>query len=87
LVASNVLITDSDHVVEVDGEPVTRNGKLVSKPVVIGNNCWIGQNAVILKGVIIGNNCVIGANSVVTKDVPDNTIVAGNPARIILKNV
>jgi len=85
LAASNVLITDSDHVVETAGIPVTKNFKLKSKPVVIGNNCWIGQNAVILKGVTIGDNCIIGANSVVVKDVDKNSVVAGNPASLIRK--
>jgi acetyltransferase-like isoleucine patch superfamily enzyme len=52
-------------------------------PVRIGNKAWIGARAIILKGVTIGEGAVIGAGSVVTKDVPDWTIVAGNPARII----
>lgn len=51
--------------------------------VVIGNNVYIGNNACIMPGVTIGNNVVIGAASVVTKNVPDNVVVAGNPARII----
>ncbi len=49
----------------------------------IGNKAWIGARAIILKGVTIGEGAVAGAGSVVTKDVPDWTIVAGNPARII----
>jgi len=49
----------------------------------IGNNCYIGNHAIILPGVTIGNRCVIGANSVVTKCVPDNSVVAGNPARLV----
>jgi serine acetyltransferase len=49
----------------------------------IGNNVFIGQNAMILKGVTIGNNVIIGANSLVNKDIPDNTVYAGNPARYI----
>ncbi len=85
LMASNVLITDSDHVVESNGLPVTKNSKFNTRPVVIGNNCWIGQNVVILKGVTIGDNCIIGANSVVTRNVESNSIVAGNPARLIKK--
>ena len=80
--ASNVLITDSDHVVE-PGVPVTRNTRLRTKPVRIGDNCWLGQNAVILKGVTIGDHCVIGANSVVTSDVPSGSVAVGNPARVI----
>ncbi len=83
LAASNVLFTDSDHVVEQDGIPVTRNQKLISRPVKIGNNCWFGQNAVVLKGVTIGDNCTIGANSVVTRSFGSNSVIAGNPARLI----
>ncbi|MGR2667470.1 acyltransferase [Vibrio campbellii] len=49
----------------------------------VGDNVFIGTRAMILPGVTIGNNCIIGANSVVTRDVPDNTVVGGNPARII----
>ena len=51
--------------------------------VIIGDNCFIGMNALILKGSVIGNNVIVGAGSVVVKDVPDNCVVAGNPARII----
>lgn len=49
----------------------------------IGDNVFIGANATILPGVCIGNNSVVGANSVVTKSVPENTVVAGNPAKIV----
>lgn len=51
--------------------------------VVIGDNVWIGDKATILSGVTIGDGAVIGANSVVTKDVPEYSVVAGNPAKII----
>lgn len=54
-----------------------------SGKVTIGNNVFIGMNSTILKGVSIGNNVIIGANSLVNKDVPDNVVVAGNPAKII----
>ena len=47
----------------------------------IGDNCHIGMNAVIMPGVTIGRNCIVGACAVVTHDVPDNTVVAGVPAR------
>ncbi len=49
----------------------------------IGDNCNIGWNAIILPGVTIGKNCVIGAGAVVTKDIPDNSVAAGCPARVI----
>ncbi|MEM7780750.1 MAG: DapH/DapD/GlmU-related protein [Pseudomonadota bacterium] len=53
----------------------------------IGKNCFIGGESLILPGITIGDNCVIGAGSVVTKDVPDRTIVAGNPAQVIKEDI
>lgn len=53
------------------------------EPITIGDNVWFGGHCTVLPGVTIGNNAVIGAGSVVTKDVPDNAVVAGNPARIL----
>ncbi|MCB0501084.1 MAG: hypothetical protein KDD32_00210 [Bacteroidetes bacterium] len=51
----------------------------------IKDKAWIGFNVIILKGVTIGEGAVVGAGSVVTKDVPDYTIVVGNPAKLIKK--
>jgi maltose O-acetyltransferase len=56
-----------------------------SKPVTIGNDCWIGGGSIILPGVTIGSGVTVGAGSVVTKNVPDNVLVAGNPAKIVRK--
>ncbi|MGN1051910.1 MAG: sugar O-acetyltransferase [Candidatus Scatosoma sp.] len=56
---------------------------IISKPVQIGKNVWIGTGAIVLPGVTVGDNAVIGAGSVVTKDVAENTVVAGNPAKPI----
>lgn len=53
------------------------------KPVIIGNNVFIGAHTTILKGVTIGNNSIIGACSVITKNIPANEIWGGNPARLI----
>ncbi|WP_315854347.1 DapH/DapD/GlmU-related protein [Rubripirellula lacrimiformis] len=47
------------------------------------SKCWIGMNATILKGIVVGEGAVVGAGAVVTRDVPDWTVVAGNPARVI----
>ena len=57
--------------------------QLITKPITIGKNSFIGARAMVLPGVEIGENAIIGAQSVVTKDVGTNEIVAGNPARKI----
>lgn len=49
----------------------------------IGINCFIGANSIILPGITVGNSVVVAAGAVVTRDVPDNSMVAGNPARIV----
>ncbi|MBW8359993.1 MAG: acyltransferase [Weeksellaceae bacterium] len=54
-----------------------------SSPILIKSNAWIGMNCIILKGVTIGEGSIVGAGSVVTKDVPDWTVVGGNPARVL----
>ena len=53
------------------------------KPVIIGNDVWIGARVTILPGVRVGNGAIIGAGAVVTKDVPEYAVVGGNPARVI----
>lgn len=63
---------------------MTRNVRLHTR---IGENCFIGGQSLILPGVTIGDQCIVGAGSVVTKSVPSNTIVAGNPAKVLRDNV
>jgi acetyltransferase-like isoleucine patch superfamily enzyme len=86
LLGSRILITDHDHgtteKVSLQLPPLER--KLHSKgPVIIKNNVWIGDGVSILAGVTIGENSIIGTNSVVAKSVPANSILVGNPARLI----
>lgn len=63
-------------------DPVNRRGMLC-QPILIKRNAWIGAGATILPGVTVGENAVVAAGAVVSKDVPDNTVVAGIPAKVI----
>lgn len=83
LTAPNVHITDRNHEYADITTPIISQGWFSKGPVIIDDGCWIGANAVIIGPVHIGKNCVIGANSVVNKDVPDYSVVAGNPIKII----
>ncbi len=79
-IAPNVSIYTAGHPVH----PESRNsGYEYGIAITIGDNVWIGGNAVIMPGVTIGDNVVIGAGSIVTKDLPSNVIAAGNPCRVI----
>jgi len=80
MIAPNVTITTTGHPVDPE---LRRPGNQFSIPVRIGNDVWIGSNAVILPGVTIGDNSVIGAGSVVTHDIPANVVAVGNPCRVL----
>ena len=79
MLGPNVGIYTAGHSIE----PVDRNKTGYGLPIQLGNNVWIGGSSVILAGIHIGDNSIVAAGSVVTKDVPADTIVGGNPARII----
>ncbi len=79
MIGPNVSIIASGHPIE----PSQRRSLVVGKPIVIERNVWIAAGATIVGGVTVGENSVVAAGSVVTKDVPPNTLVGGNPARVI----
>jgi maltose O-acetyltransferase len=60
-----------------------RRKQELGKPIEIGSDVWVGGGAIICPGVRIGSRCVIGAGSVVTRDIPEGTLAAGNPCRVI----
>jgi len=62
---------------------VNKTGEYIIGKVKIGNNVFLGANAVVLPGVTIGDNCMIGANSVVAKNIPANMVASGNPAQVL----
>ncbi len=82
MLAPRVYILDVDHVFDRSDIPIAEQGYDVA-PVVIGDDVWIGTQAVICKGVSIGHGAVIGANSVVTRDIPAMAVAAGLPAKVI----
>lgn len=55
----------------------------ITKPIVVGDNVYFGNNVIVLPGVTIGSNVILGAGAVVTKDIPDNSVAAGVPAKVI----
>lgn len=90
LIASKVFISDTNHgnySGEIQDSPITKPSErhLFSSTVNIGDRVWIGENVVILAGSRIGDGCIIGANSVVKDEWPNNTILAGIPARALKK--
>ncbi len=84
LTASFVCILTSNHGWQEVDLPIMDQPSTYKK-VVIGDDCWIGYNVIILAGVHIGKHVTVGAGSVVTKDLPDYSICAGNPCRVIKK--
>lgn len=82
LLAPNVSIYTAGHPIHPDSR---NSGYEYGIPITIGDNVWIGGNAVIMPGVTIGNNVVIAGGSVVTKDIPDWCVAAGNPCKVIRK--
>jgi acetyltransferase-like isoleucine patch superfamily enzyme len=79
MIGPNVSIITAGHPLE----PSQRRAATIGKPIVIERNVWIAAGATIIGGVTVGENSVVAAGSVVTSDVPPNTLVGGNPARVI----
>jgi acetyltransferase-like isoleucine patch superfamily enzyme len=79
MIGPNVSLITSGHPLA----PSQRRAGVIAKPIAIERNVWIAAGATIIGGVTVGENSVVAAGSVVTKDVPPNTLVGGNPARVI----
>ena len=83
MMGPDVCIYTVNHAFDRTDVPMNQQGFAAEKPVVIGDDVWIGARAIILPGTRVGTGAVIGAGAVVTKDVPDYAVVGGNPARIL----
>ena len=81
-IAAHTVIVPAEHNVSAEGKALFESG-ISAHGIEIGDNVWLGSGVVILDGVHIGRSSIVGAGSVVTKSVPDNTTVAGVPAREI----
>lgn len=79
MIGPNVSLITSGHPLA----PSKRRSGVTAAPIVIGRNVWIAAGAIVIGGVTIGDNAVVAAGSVVTRDVPPDTLVAGNPARVV----
>jgi len=80
--AQGIVVTALNHNFSDTTARIDQQG-VSTRPVTIGDDVWIGANAVILPGVTIGCHCVVAAGAVVSKDVPDNTLVGGVPAKVL----
>jgi acetyltransferase-like isoleucine patch superfamily enzyme len=78
LIGHNAVLATLNH----NPDPEKR-ANLIPSPIHIGNKVWLGANVTVLPGVSIGDGSIIAAGSVVTKDVPENSVAAGNPAKVI----
>lgn len=84
LIGANCKIIDNDfHPLEAEKRRENRPEDIRKRPVKIGEKCFIGANCLILKGVTLGDNCIVGAGSVVSGSFPSNSVIAGNPAKLI----
>lgn len=85
-IGGNVKILDNDfHPIDPEARRKDIKEQIGTRPVKIGRNCFVGCNALILKGTVLGDNCVVGAGAVVSGIFEDNSVIAGNPARVIRK--
>lgn len=83
MMAPDVSIFTTNHNTERTDIPMCQQGNAAEKPVVIGNDVWIGTRATIMGGVTVGDHSIIAAGAVVTKNVPEYAIVGGVPAKVI----
>lgn len=82
--AQNVVMSGLNHSYQDVNLPISMQ-PVTTKPIVIMDETWVGANVFVAAGVTIGKHCVVAGGSVVTKDIPDYSVAAGNPARIIRK--
>lgn len=84
MVGGNVKILDNDfHPIELENRHNQDKSLVPAQEIVIGKNCFIGVNSIILKGTVLGDNCVVGAGAVVSGKFEANSVIVGNPGRVV----
>ncbi len=82
ILAQNVVVSGLNHAYQ-DARTAIKDQPIDTKAIKIGGGCWLGANVVVTAGVTIGEHCVVAAGSVVTKNIPNYSVVVGNPARVV----
>jgi len=82
ILAPNIVIWTQNHRFK-NASMLPYDSGVINKPVIIGNNCWLGEGVKIAPGVVVGEGVILAMGSVVFDDIPDFSIVAGNPALVI----
>lgn len=84
VIGKNFISAPGSIILAHDASTITHTGKTRVEKTIIGDNVFVGANAVILAGTIINDGCIIGAGAIVSKEIPAYSVVAGNPGRVIM---
>jgi acetyltransferase-like isoleucine patch superfamily enzyme len=89
IIKDNCMLSRNVKIMTSDGHYIYQNDEIINfgNDVTIEKNVWLADSVTVLKGVVIGENSVVAINSTVTKNVPESSIVAGNPAKVVKKNI
>ncbi len=84
VIGSNFISAPGSIILAHDASTITHSGKTRIEKTIIGDDVFLGANSVILAGTIIGNGCIIGAGAIVSKVIPPNSVVVGNPGKVVM---